>query len=123
MVEGMIVRPRRRWYRRPGPVISLSLTVIVVGTVIVSYLNPWPSSLLVRVLFEDDAHKTVDEMLPYVPEGAVTVRKDIPYADDGSDTTFDLFLPQGEVTPRPTVVWIHGGAWISGSKKNVEVGS
>ncbi|KAF5308367.1 hypothetical protein FQR65_LT18198 [Abscondita terminalis] len=33
---------------------------------------------------------------------------------------FDLYQPENikQSTPRPTIVWIHGGGWISGAKDN-----
>ncbi len=33
---------------------------------------------------------------------------------------FDVFSPQGSEEPLPTIVWIDGGAWISGAQSNVE---
>jgi acetyl esterase/lipase len=58
----------------------------------------------------------------YVPDTAISQKRDLQYGDGsaGSDTTLDVFRPAGESGPLPTVVWVHGGAWISGSKANVE---
>jgi len=44
--------------------------------------------------------------------------KDIVYAAvDGRDQLLDLYLPAGVKEP-PLVVWIHGGAWQSGSRSD-----
>ena len=45
--------------------------------------------------------------------------RDIPYAKIGDLTlTLDLYLPEHK--PRsPLIVWVHGGAWRSGSKKSM----
>ena len=44
------------------------------------------------------------------------VHKDIAYATvDGKALALDLYLPAGVRTP-PLVVWVHGGAWRSGTK-------
>jgi acetyl esterase/lipase len=32
----------------------------------------------------------------------------------------DVFTPASATGPLPTIVWIHGGAWISGAKENVD---
>jgi acetyl esterase/lipase len=34
------------------------------------------------------------------------------------DLLLDLYLPQQAERPRPTIVWVHGGAWRQGSKEN-----
>lgn len=98
-----------------------SIVVVVAVGVLVSFVSPWPSALLIRTFFEIDARQTVQTMEKYAPTGGLRERMNVPYAPGGSpDTTFDLFAPKGAVQPRTTVVWIHGGAWISGSKSNVD---
>jgi acetyl esterase/lipase len=50
---------------------------------------------------------------------SITLRPDIPYASiDGHDLMLDLYLPAGVANP-PLLVWVHGGAWRAGSRKNV----
>lgn len=45
--------------------------------------------------------------------------RDIPYVSGGGDRQkLDLFLPARSESPRPLVVWVHGGAWQAGSKDN-----
>lgn len=49
---------------------------------------------------------------------------DIPYGQaDGKILALDLYHPEGESgkRPAPLVVWVHGGAWRSGSKSNVPI--
>ena len=55
------------------------------------------------------------------PNRASEVR-DIPYAKVGDQTlALDLFLPKNK--PRtPLIVWVHGGAWRSGSKRDMPLG-
>lgn len=44
---------------------------------------------------------------------------DIPYAEvDGHPLLLDLYLPKNVNRP-PLVIWVHGGAWRSGSKSNM----
>jgi acetyl esterase/lipase len=53
---------------------------------------------------------------------AVRTIKDIPYATvDGKTLGLDLYVPTG--IPNPALlVWVHGGAWRSGSKSSVPIG-
>src|SRR5688572_27590466 len=45
--------------------------------------------------------------------------KDLAYASiDGKPLALDLYLPAGTATP-PLLVWVHGGAWTTGSKSQV----
>lgn len=39
---------------------------------------------------------------------------------DGVDHQLDLFVPSSGAGPFPTVIWIHGGGWKSGSRANAE---
>lgn len=109
----------RPWYRRPSRVIPTALLASGVIVALVSVLSPWPAALLIRAIFQDDAGKTVAEMEPYAPTSGLVERLDVAYGDSGADTSFDVFTPDDGDEALTTVVWIHGGAWISGTKENV----
>jgi len=116
----MVTMAHRPWFRRPGRVIPLAFLAAGIVFAVVAYLSPWPAALLIRAMFESNAAKTVTEMLPYVPDHGIDETLDVAYAGTGADTTFDAFSPSGSTGPLPAVVWIHGGAWISGAKENVD---
>jgi acetyl esterase/lipase len=51
-----------------------------------------------------------------IPPGVKSL-KDLEYGRVGSRAMLlDLYLPEKNDTPRPLIVWIHGGAWMAGSK-------
>jgi acetyl esterase/lipase len=55
-------------------------------------------------------------------ERALPPRRDIEYAQAGDQAlTLDLYLPKSPNGP-PLVVWVHGGAWRAGSKKDMPLG-
>lgn len=84
---------------------------------LVAWLSPWPSALLIRAVFQIDGARTTAEMAKYEPPATeVDETLDVPYAPGGTDTELDLFSPSASAGPLPTVVWIHGGAWIEGDK-------
>lgn len=51
--------------------------------------------------------------------GRVSVIRDIPYVTGSRNPrqTLDLYLPNGDDSAKPLVVWIHGGAWKMGDKR------
>lgn len=100
--------------------LALGLVVVVMFAA-----TPWPSALIVRDVFQKNAQKVAKIMAPYAPDG-VTAELDLQYADDtqqpyvqASDfTMLDVFYPEDTVEPLGTVIWTHGGAWVSGNKAN-----
>lgn len=83
------------------------------------FFTPVPSAMLIRALFHMNAEKTLAEMQPFAPTSGLTEQLNVEYGSDGTDTQFDVFTPADAAGPLPTVFWIHGGAWVSGSKENV----
>lgn len=116
--ETATAKPRRRWRKTK---ITLGILVAVVLVVLaVTSITPWPSAMVIRSVFTQGGDATAEEMDGHVPDTALTETLDVAYADDGADTTMDVFTPASADGPLPTIVWIHGGAWISGSKENVD---
>jgi len=51
------------------------------------------------------------------PLSAAQNLRDITYAEvDGHELQLDLYLPESKADSAPLVVWIHGGAWLGGSR-------
>jgi acetyl esterase/lipase len=60
--------------------------------------------------------------LPSIAQADTLVAKDIAYAEaDGKKLLLDLYMPAGKKSPY-LIVWVHGGAWRSGSKENPPLG-
>jgi acetyl esterase/lipase len=113
--NGRSLSPRARKVTMIGAVaVAAGLAVSIVAA-----MTPWPSAMLIRGVFEAGARNTVKEMLPYVPKTKLIEHPNVSYGDAGTDTMLDAFTPASATKPLPTVVWIHGGAWISGDKENV----
>ena len=109
----------RRWITYKRHWIPLALLGAGIAAAIWWVVSPVPAALLIRAIFDDQANKTVAEMDQYVPPSGVTTLLDQAYGS-GVDEQFDVFRPVGTTDALPTIVWIHGGAWISGSKENVD---
>jgi acetyl esterase/lipase len=51
-----------------------------------------------------------------LPEGT-KVQRDLSYVQEGHERQrLDLYLPEKPKGPLPVIVWVHGGAWLAGSK-------
>lgn len=69
-------------------------------------------AVLPVAIAEDNARKP-----PPLPPGIKALR-DQPYVENGVPAqTLDLYYPEKSDKPVPLVIWIHGGAWRSGSKR------
>jgi acetyl esterase/lipase len=40
---------------------------------------------------------------------------------DGKESKLDLWVPRGATSPAPTVIYIHGGGWMQGSKEGSDL--
>src|SRR5690554_1488718 len=105
--------------RRRVRTVLITVGALVTAVVLASAISPWPSALVIRSVFEQGADRTVREMLPYVPDTPLHEQLDVSYSDGGAETTLDVFTPASGTDARATVVWVHGGAWISGDKRDV----
>ncbi|SMH28380.1 Acetyl esterase/lipase [Rathayibacter oskolensis] len=77
------------------------------------------AALAIRAVFEREARRTAAAMRPRVPEGVTRVAEPIPARAGAPATTADVFRSPG-AGARATVVWIHGGGWVSGHRRDVE---
>lgn len=111
-------RTRTRTHR--GLLITLGVVLsVVLAVIVVSSLTPWPSAMVIRAVFEQGGKSTAAEMDRHVPDTPLREMTDVAYADDDS-LTLDVYTAADDGEVRPTVVWIHGGAWISGSTADVD---
>lgn len=77
-------------------------------------VSPWPGVLVLRAT-GNDGLDTADGVARYVPNN-VTSLYDEPYDPASPYGLLDVFFPDDARGPLPTIVWIHGGAFIAGTK-------
>src|SRR5438270_12476477 len=58
--------------------------------------------------------KVPDALRPSAQAEDRTVHKDLAYGPHERNK-LDLYLPSGDA-PKPLIIWVHGGAWMAGSK-------
>lgn len=112
--ESATIRPR--WISRKRHWIPLSFLAAGLAMTLFGTVSPWPSVWVLRAVFDSQASDTVAEMNKYAPSDGITATLDVKYGDGGANTAFDIFSPSTSTGPLPTVIWVHGGAWVSGDK-------
>jgi acetyl esterase/lipase len=109
----------RRKHR--GLLLTLGVVLfLVLAVVVITSITPWPSAMLIRSVFEQGGASTAAEMDRHVPDTPAREMTGLVYSDDDEGLTLDVYTAADEGEVRPTVMWIHGGAWISGSSADVD---
>jgi acetyl esterase/lipase len=117
---------------RPVRNTSAIVTRVLLGTIAVAAIlgiagyvafqvSPWPSALIIRRAFEREAVRVSAALAKHVPPG-VAERLDEHYDPADADAHLDVYYPaeiEGSGRALPTVVWVHGGGWVSGNKGHV----
>jgi acetyl esterase len=85
-------------------------------------LSPWPAALVIRWAFDLGGRRTAQAMREHVPTGVAAQLNRQYGASEDADTLLDVFYPAAlpPEAARLTVVWVHGGGWVSGSKEQVD---
>ncbi len=80
--------------------------------------RPYVWLLVVAVLIGLPSLAPSQRPAPRLPEGTKAYR-DLEYVKGGHERNkLDLYVPEKSPGPLPVIVWIHGGAWLSGDKNN-----
>ena len=96
----------------------VSIVIVLAVAVLLAFrLSPWPSVALIQEAFSHGDRASEAALEKHVPPNIVT-RRDLAYGE-GPDEKFDLNYPEGTDGPLPTIVWVHGGGWIAGSKDGI----
>lgn len=110
----------RRTARAPW-LIGILLT-LAVGAASLSFAfqqSPRPGVWLIAWLFDRGAANASKALEKHLPEG-VTTLSDLPYSSRWLDLRLDVHRPDAAgATALPLVLWVHGGAWVSGRKEDV----
>ena len=84
-------------------------------------VSPWPSVLLMRRNSDHGGAALARALEKHVPAGIVAMLN-VRYDESDGDAFFDAFYPariEGTEQMLPTLVWVHGGAFVSGSKDHI----
>lgn len=112
--------PSAPFYRRKLFLWPLGIVLgLIVGTFLAFTLSPWPGALLVRATFNRSDHQKLAALEKHLPNVPISLVANQQYQRGDRSALLDVYFPQsiGHTNQAlPTVVWTHGGAWVSGSK-------
>lgn len=97
--------------------LAAAIILAIGGTVTALTISPRLGTRLIRYVFEKDAADVKRAMEAHAP-GGISSLVDQPYRSGDDHARLDVYFPEtvGPDERLPTVVWTHGGAWISGHK-------
>lgn len=95
------------------------LAFLALAVYIAFQVSPWPNSLLIRNAFDKNSAQTSKDLEPYVPSNIEAVENQ-QYKANSPNGYLDVFYPKGTDKQLPTIVWVHGGGWVSGDKNDVD---
>jgi acetyl esterase len=111
--------------RKKGGWASVAIAVLTVVPVVmlaglISFqVSPWPSVLLIRHTFEKEAAIASQALEKHIAPG-ITAQLNERYDPADPDALLDVFYPSAIADkPLPTIVWVHGGGWVAGSKDEI----
>ena len=112
-----VIPPPLLPHQVPGLGHRLAKGTVLTAMRVTLVFSPRPTVRLLRKLFASGGQQIARRLAPHVPAG-IDSRIDEQYGT-GRDERLDVYTPAGPREPLPTVVWIHGGAWIGGSKEEL----
>lgn len=97
---------------------SAGIFVVLALAVILAFrLSPWPSVAIITYAFSKGDKASESALEKHVPAG-ILLRRNIAYGG-AKDEVLDLYYQEGTHAPRPTIVWVHGGGFVAGSKNGI----
>ena len=82
------------------------------------FITPWPSVLVIRAVFDKGAADASAALEKHVPAD-VTAREAIRYDPGDPDALLDIYRTARPRAGAPTIVWVHGGGFVSGRRGDV----
>lgn len=97
-----------------GAVIAALCLLFLVAT----FVTPWPGVLLIRTVFDKGAADASARLEKHLPPG-VLVQQGLRYDVSDPDALLDIYSPAVVDPQAPTVIWVHGGGFVSGRRSDL----
>lgn len=102
---------------------TLIILTVLIGLILLIVLtfniSPVPGSLVIRKMF-DSGKKITSSQAYTVAREKIAISSDQSYESNFKNHTFDIYRPKDQKIPRPVLIWVHGGGYVGGDKKDVK---
>lgn len=112
---------KQRFYKRPSfRIIIGSIIGLILLTLIAFRISPTPGALVIRAVFNQNSAKTLAALEKHQPTVEINSITNQSYRENDKDALLDVYYPSmtADDARLPTIIWTHGGAWLSGDKTN-----
>lgn len=97
----------------------ISLLLALVTAILAAFLlSPWPGVQVIRTIFDQGAAAASAKLDSRVPEAVTTTTLQYDPAD--ADAVLDIYKAPDSADDAVTVVWVHGGGFVSGRRQDIE---
>ncbi len=104
---------------RIGMRFAAAVALLVLAGLVADVLSPWPSALIIRSAMNIGGVRLERQLAARVPAG-ITALPDQGYEPGDPEAQLDVYFPSAARKPAlTTVVWIHGGGFLAGSRAQV----
>jgi acetyl esterase len=111
---------KQPFYRRKPFLWTIgSIVGVIILVLLLFRLTPWPGAMVIRAVFNKGGAETLQKLEKHTPTTPITTITDQSYIPNDSDAKLDVYFPESikDTDKRlPTIIWTHGGAWLSGDK-------
>jgi acetyl esterase len=95
----------------------VGLSALIAAVVMAFLVSPWPSVYVIRAVFDRGAAQASSRLEKLVPLTVATAT--VHYDPADTDAVMDIYRPQQKTMNAPTLVWVHGGGFVSGRRTDV----
>jgi len=100
---------------------TLAWFALLLGLVVLAahFVTPWPSVLAIRAVFDRGATEASRKLERHLPPN-LRIEAGLNYDPSDADAILDIIRPSEGAAPGSTIVWVHGGGFISGRRSDVK---
>lgn len=109
-------QPKRK---KIAVIFGVAAGIVVLGILYALFGTPVPAARFLRNLFAEGSNASAPAGFAEM-QSDVEIIRDISYPSTRKLNQLDLFLPIERDDPLPTVLWVHGGAFVGGNKSDVD---
>jgi acetyl esterase/lipase len=109
---------KKHFYQRKLFRFFVILIAVILLILLAFRVSPWPGAFLIRAVFNHNSGKVLTALEKHQPDVPVTTLANQQYQEKDNDAFLDVYYPSTSNEALPTIIWTHGGAWLSGDKDN-----